>query len=161
MGVNRLRFERSISYPFSAAIEHSETYFHEHTPGVLRVPLQLGPLRVQLKRSVTTGIVVSPDHTDEARLHEALELWIHPLGRLPFPELRALVTVRPHLPPGTHVVLDLSYEPPLGPLGRVLDALAGRRVAAAIGNALLDDLAAHLAARVEKPASVLRADGSA
>ena len=147
MGLNRLRFERSVACPFSAAIEHAESYFRTMTPRLLRVPLRMGPFKLQLKRAIATEVLIAPDETDPARKHEALEVWIRPLGRMPFPELRSRVTVRPQLPPGARLVLDLAYEPPLGLPGRVLDVLAGRRVARAIGNALLADIARHLTAR--------------
>ena len=45
-----------------------------------------------------------------------------------FPAFGATLTVRPS-GKKTEVVLDGSYEPPGGPLGRVFDSIVGRRLA--------------------------------
>ena len=150
-----LRFESRVACPFSAATEFALEYFEQRVPGVLRVPLRLGPLKIQLKRGVNTGVEIYLDRSDPARRHEALEISMRPLGGLPFPEFRSAITVRPFMPPGTLIALDLSYQPPLGVVGRLLDAVVGRLVVAAIGRALLDDLSAYLVARAREFASEL------
>jgi len=150
-----LRFESRVECPFSAATEFAQEYFEQRVPGVLRVPLRFGPLKIQLNRGVSTGVAIYLDHTDPARKHEALAISMRPLGGLPFPEFRSALTVRPFMPPGTLIALELSYQPPLGVAGRLLDAVAGRLVAAAIGRALLDDLSAYLVARAREYASEL------
>ncbi len=153
--MKQLRFESQVACPFSAATEFAQDYFQERVPGVLRVPLRLGPLKIELNRGVSTGVAVFLDRTDPARRHEALEISIRPFNGLPFPEFRSALTVRPFMPPGTLVALELSYQPPLGFVGRLLDAVAGRLVAAAIGRALLDDLSTHLVARAREFAAEL------
>jgi hypothetical protein len=128
-------------------MEYAGDYFRERVPGSIQVPLRIGPIRMGCRRAIATEIAVEVDRSDDARRHDAINLRLHPLGGFPFPELSAFLTARPHWPPGTWFVLDLSYEPPLGSLGRLVDVLAGRHVANAIGHALLDDVAAYLAGR--------------
>ena len=155
--MKRLRFERRIACPFSAAMEYAEDYFHQGATGSLRVPLCLGPLQVQFNRTIATGLIVCPDRTDATREHDALEVWMHPLGSPPFPELHALLTVRPLMPPGALIALELAYQPPFGAIGSLLDVIAGRHVAMAIGRALLDDLCAYLVTRSREFARIAAA----
>jgi hypothetical protein len=143
----RLRFERRARCAFSEAVPYVREFFDEHVAGLLSVPVSFGPIHAKFKRAVEMAVSVGPDRTDYARRHDAIDLAIHPLGPLPFPEIRCFVTLRPFMPPGTLVVLDFAYEPPLGSLGRLLDALAGRHVARAIGLALEHDLCAFVEAR--------------
>lgn len=145
--MKRFRLERQIACQFSEAIDYAEDYFRERTPALLRLPARLGPMQIELKRAVTLGLVIHPDWTDPARKHDALQVWMRPLGWWPFPELQATLTVRPFLPPGTLVVLDIAYEPPLGIAGRLIDRCAAHYAATALGRALLDDVCGYLTAR--------------
>lgn len=63
-----------------------------------------------------------------------------------FPLMKAELSVYPLT--GTETQLDFSgsYEPPLGPLGSVIDAALGRRIAEASVHRLVADLAHHLRA---------------
>jgi hypothetical protein len=144
--MRRLRFERRCACAFSDSISRAEAYLRRNRR-VLRVPVQLGPLNMQLKRTVTVGITVSRDVSDAVRIHDAMHLEVRPLGGLPFPHMRVHLTVRPQIPPGTRLMLELSYTAPLRLVGYVFDWLVGRRVAASIANALLDELCAELSTR--------------
>jgi|GEM_PF-1364800 hypothetical protein len=145
--MKRFRIETQVACPFSAAIDFAKDYFRLRAPGVLRVPLRLGPVDIQFNRTMTARMIVCTDRTDLTRKHEALEIRMHPLGAIPFPEFSSTLTVRPHMPPGTLLALEVSYRPPLGILGSILDAALGRRVALGIARALLGDLASYLAER--------------
>lgn len=142
--VKTLHFECQVACPFSIATECAEEFLDRHEQ--IRVPvLRFGALKIGINRSIATGIVVARDASDNVRWHEALEIWLHPVGMPPFPEIHGLLTVRPFIPPGTRIALDLSYRPPLGVLGRIVDRLALHVVASAIGQALLDDICVYLA----------------
>lgn len=60
-----------------------------------------------------------------------------------FPAFGATLTVRP-TGNDTDLVLEGSYEPPGGVLGRLFDRVVGRRLAARTMDALLDELAQHV-----------------
>jgi hypothetical protein len=145
--MSRLHFESRIACPFSDAIDEAASYFANRRRGALRIPVHVGRLHLRLQRAITTRQSIFPDQSEMGRSHDALELLIHPLGRFPFPDLHALLTVRPCYPPGTKVALDLTYDPPLGIIGRHFDALIGRLVVAAAGRALLADVATFLVDR--------------
>jgi hypothetical protein len=81
------------------------------------------------------------DYTDTVRRQDALEFsWSAPRPWLP--PLQAVLTVRPHAPPGCELQLSIAYAPPFGLLGGIFDALLGKRLAYATASALLDDAAA-------------------
>src|SRR5579875_637709 len=145
--MKRFRIETQVACPFSAAIDFAKDYFRLRAPGVLRVPLRLGPVDIQFNRTMTARMIVCTDRTDLTRKHEALEIRMHPLGAIPFPEFSSTLTVRPHMPPGTLLALEVSYRPPLGILGSILDAALGRRVALGIARALPGARASYLAER--------------
>jgi hypothetical protein len=39
------------------------------------------------------------------RVHDAIELEVHPPGGLPFPEMHVVLTARPQIPPGTRLAV--------------------------------------------------------
>lgn len=148
--MKRLRFDRLRSCAFSDSISRAETYLRRHS-GTLHVPIRLGSLNMRLRRAVTARITVSRDVSDMVRIHDALHLELHPLRGLPFPHMHVHVMVRPQIPPGTRLMLELSYMPPLRPVGHLFDSLVGKHMVAAIANTLLDELCAELSVR--KPGS--------
>lgn len=146
-GHTHQRVEALAACELSAAIGYAEAYLRERLPATIKVPLTIGGLGIELKRAVAVEAAVAADWTDPVRRHPALQLLAQPVGGLPFPALKLLVTVRPHFPPGTCVTLDLSYVPPLGMAGRLFDAIVGHHVARAIARSTLDELCTYLAGR--------------
>ena len=61
-----------------------------------------------------------------------------------FPEMKGTLSV--YALTGTETQLDFegTYEPPLGPLGRGIDAMIGHRVAEASIHRFVTDVAAYL-----------------
>jgi hypothetical protein len=61
-----------------------------------------------------------------------------------FPVMRAVLSVYALSPTVTQLDLEGDYEPPLGPLGRVIDAAIGHRVAEASVHRFIEQVASHL-----------------
>ena len=66
-----------------------------------------------------------------------------------FPFMSAEMTVFPLTSTETQLDFEGEYEPPLGPLGGVIDAAIGHRIAEASVHQFVSDVAAHLAAIIE------------
>jgi hypothetical protein len=67
-----------------------------------------------------------------------------------FPFMRAELSIYPLTATETQLDFLGRYEPPLGKLGAVMDALVGHRVAEASVHRLLQDVAGHLRATLGK-----------
>ena len=74
------------------------------------------------------SVLVVDDYTDSVRRHDALEFRWRPTLTV-FPVGRALLTVRPHAPPGTELQFSVTYQPPFKGFGRLFDAWIGRHIA--------------------------------
>ncbi|HXX67969.1 MAG TPA: hypothetical protein VEK07_12335 [Polyangiaceae bacterium] len=61
-----------------------------------------------------------------------------------FPVMLAEVTARPLSPTETQLDVDGCYWPPLGPIGAIIDAVGGHRIAEATVHRFLTDLAAQI-----------------
>jgi hypothetical protein len=61
-----------------------------------------------------------------------------------FPMMRAVVSLYPLGPTETQLDLEGDYQPPLGPLGRVIDAAIGHRVAEASVHRFIEQVASYL-----------------
>ncbi len=61
-----------------------------------------------------------------------------------FPVMRGELSIYPLTATETQLEFDGHYEPPLGPLGRAVNALIGHRIAEASVHRFLTDVAAHL-----------------
>jgi hypothetical protein len=86
---------------------------HSHPDIVVRSSFDLAA-----RASVSTRVV--DGYTDTVRRHDALEFgWKPPRPWLP--ALQAILTVRPHAPPGSELQLSCTYVPPFGLLGKVFD----------------------------------------
>lgn len=151
--MTRLTLATRVACPFSVAVAYTGAYFSEKAPRFLNLCLRLGLRRFPIHRVVMTA-KVQPDDTDRAREHDALTLLIRPLGIVPFPVFHGLLTVRPHMPPGTQLALELTYEPPLGRLGRLFEVAVGRRIGVAAAQALVGELCAFLEARAREHARI-------
>ena len=63
-----------------------------------------------------------------------------------FPTMRATLSMYPVSPTETKLELDGVYDPPLGPVGDMLDAVAMRDIAVTSVQHFVDDVAAYLCA---------------
>jgi len=61
-----------------------------------------------------------------------------------FPLMRATLAVYPHTPTETQLELYGSYDPPMGPLGDVVNKMIGRRVAEACVHRFIEEIAVYL-----------------
>lgn len=130
--MTRIYAKCEVHCPFSATIEMIERL---HASGTEH---RVGPFS-SIRTRVQCEIAEVPDHTDETRIHDALTLrWTAP-SRIPLPVMRGLITVRPN-GPATQLRMEGTYEPPLGPVGRLLDLLAGRNLAQRTVDRFLDEL---------------------
>ncbi len=68
-----------------------------------------------------------------------------------FPTMRAALDLYPISATETQLDLAGVYDPPLGALGAVLDALIGHRIAEACVHQFIADVAEHLRAELTKP----------
>ena len=113
---------RDIYCPFTSAVPLIERFAHN-------VPLRVGPIAL-IEATVHADVALTNDYTDHTRIHDALVLQWRAHARFPLPRFRGLITVRPH-GPSTRLRVDAEYVPPLGPLGRLFDAVIGRAIARA------------------------------
>ncbi len=127
------RVERTIrrdafaACPFSAAIECAEDYLQR---AVARGRIQ------ELLVPTDVSVRVVEDYTDTVRRHDALEFRWRPRISV-LPSAHALLTVRPHAPPGTELQFSIAYEPPFKGFGRLFDTWIGRHIAWATSGLLL------------------------
>ena len=68
-----------------------------------------------------------------------------------FPLMRAVLRVYALTARETQLDLEGRYQPPLGPLGKVIDAVLGRRIAEASVHQFLTDVAAYLRRTLPAP----------
>ena len=73
--------------------------------------------------------------------------WIAVGAEMLFPRLNADLIVSHAGPDQTRIIMDGTYQPPLGPLGRVVDRVLLRRVAESTVKTWVDRLAESIAAR--------------
>jgi hypothetical protein len=118
--------------PFSATIELIERL---HRSGAVHT---VGPFS-GLHTCVHCELAQTRDYTDRTRIHEALVLRWKVHAPVPVPVLRGMITVRPE-GPATEIRMHAKYRPPLGFVGRIFDAVAGRWLAQRTVDRFLDDV---------------------
>jgi hypothetical protein len=134
--------EAIAACPFSMAEEYAkdflrdaEGHVHDDDVGARWLPRRLRP-RVDLTFNVQTDVA------ERGRVHNELRLrWRRPSALLP--DFRGVVRFR-IAGSETAVIVTGQYTPPLGAFGRVVDTLAGTRIA----RSTLLDLASRIAAQL-------------
>ena len=134
-----VRATRFVNCPFSGVIEFAEEALRE------RESITLSPA-APFKQRVALATEAAEDISDRVRRHDALLIAWKPAIAFLFPDFRGAVTVRP-MGHGAWLRIQGSYEPPLGAIGRVFDALFGRYVAHLTLAHLLDDVARDVECR--------------
>jgi hypothetical protein len=127
---------------FRAATTAASARAHD-VASALRV--RIGGIEIQ------KDIVIAVDHTEEqpdAALGTPVTTialgWEAAQAPRLFPLMRAELKIYALTATETQLDLEGRYEPPLGPLGKVLDAVVGRRIAEASVHQFLQDIAAYL-----------------
>lgn len=136
--MTKVRATRFVDCPFSAVIEFAEESLRRRPDIRLAAAPALGE-----HANVTARL--TDDTTDFSRKHEALLLAWQPRHAI-FPRFEGALTVRPKRG-GAWMRLRGTYEPPLGRLGGVFDALFGRAIARLTLRMLLREIGADVERR--------------
>jgi hypothetical protein len=102
---------------------------------------RVGPSQGSIAKEIRLEIGVSDVH--RAGVVYPMS-WTATGAELLFPRLDADLTLSHAGPDATRIALDGTYEPPLGPFGRVVDRILLRRVAESTVKAWIDRLAAAI-----------------
>jgi hypothetical protein len=136
--MSALREEIYVNCPVSLARRHLSAFFSEHTRLALRVPLGIPGLKTGLlmRRDVSATIkqvqAVSDAFEDFSVNWEAI-------GGGPFPRFAGKIEVQGDEDYDSfRLVLQGTYDPPLGVAGEAFDALVGRWIAIATARDLLE-----------------------
>jgi hypothetical protein len=148
--LSRVTAQRVARCPFSVAFEYAAGFFREAADrgAAVGVPLRalVPTLGGHLHAPVRIETMRRPDDAEPGRAHDAFEVsWT--AGTHFFPDFRGTLRLRIASVDETLLTLDGEYRPPLGALGRVFDALIGRRIARATMRDLLDRLAVAMETR--------------
>jgi hypothetical protein len=131
--------------PFSIAAEYAQEYLRNAEAGgaesLVRVPWF--PSVPALAHRVRMSFGLHADVTEPGRRHEEIRLKWSSGSRL-LPNFRGSVYFRIEAP-RTRILIDGSYDAPLGVLGRCFDSAIGQRIA----RASLQDLGERLATYLE------------
>jgi hypothetical protein len=146
MTTTHIHAEELAGCPFSIAEEYAAEYLRRAerggTEAVLHVPLGGFP---GLGKTVSFGFGIRENTEEHGRSHNELALqWMAGTPLLPnfSGTLRFRIAAG-----GTRIVLDGSYAPPGGALGRIFHAVLGRRIALKTCQDLLRRIAADLTER--------------
>jgi hypothetical protein len=114
---------------------------------MLNVPFSsLGiPSSFGIEREVEVDFVPFRGHKGERLLHDELKMRWTPIGGGPLPTFNGSLKMHPE-GGKTELVLAGEYEPPMGKMGEVFDAVIGKRIAEATAQALLHQLKENIEA---------------
>ncbi len=128
-----VRVRRLVDCPFSAAMPLALEVVTSKVRAIVEG-------RDRWLRWIEIEALCVDDAADSVRAHEALAFRWQP--KLHFlPTAQALLTARPHAPPGARLQLRCAYLPPYGRVGRLGDATLGRFVAALAAKVVLFGIA--------------------
>ena len=134
-----------VSCPFGKAPSYLNYYLDELAKSsgaagaVLRLSVPLAEFGIPSNLSVSRDVVAQFEPPDEKvyGLARTPVRW-KPEGGGPFPDFSGVITVEQDERYGScALVLEGSYEPPLGAVGEVFDAAMGRRIAKRTARELL------------------------
>ena len=139
--------------PFSIAEEYASDYFRSaesgHDEAEIRVPVRFLP--TVIRRRVELRFGIHSDGTEPGRAHDEIRVrWSS--GTWLLPAFHGTVRLRIS-GLGTRVLVEGSYHPPFGIIGRLFDYLVGTQIA----RASVSDLAHRVAVYLEERESVWRA----
>lgn len=139
--------ETSSRCPFAIAEEYAIAYLRAAERGERQAVLRasLAPSLPVLSRKVWLSFSLATDVEESGRRHDEIRVRWDAQSRL-YPDFRGTVRFRIESAATTRVVIDGTYEPPFGIIGRLFDALVGRRLA----QATMHDLASRLGRELEE-----------
>ena len=143
-----VRAERVADCPFSIAADYAADFLKRDADEGGRLTVHLGVLR----RRVTFSFGVHYDVDNGARGQDEFHFAWSARSRW-LPDLVGVLQFGIASYKETRVVLAGTYEPPLGPLGWILDTVVGHRLAEATAN----DFVARVAAALEAEERAFRA----
>jgi hypothetical protein len=128
-----------VECPLEQAADFLATRFER--PGTSAMTIQVPLADVSLAREVAVSFTPHPERSR----YRMMNLSWAPKGGGPYPTFAGTLTFEPAAAE-TNLVLDGTYEPPGGIVGKAFDAVVGRRIAAAAVRALLETLKTGLEA---------------
>lgn len=134
-----VRAERIADCPFSIAAEYAANFLKRDTGEPNRFTAHLGVL----ERRVALTFGVHYDVGDGARGHNEIHFAWSARSRW-LPNFTGVLRLAIASYRETQIVLAGTYEPPLGPLGWLFDAVLGRRLAAATASDFIERVARAL-----------------
>jgi hypothetical protein len=139
--------------PFSIAEEYASDYFRNaasgHPEAEIRVPIRFLP--TVIRRRVEFRFGIHSDGTEPGRAHEEIRVrWSS--GTWLLPAFHGTVRLRIS-GLGTRVLVEGSYHPPFGVIGRLFDDVVGTHIA----RASVSDLAHRVALYLEEREKIWRA----
>ncbi len=146
MPTTSIHVERTCMCPFSIAGEYAVQYLKRIGSGGQQSPVRL-PLSIlypTLGRKANMSFELGIDRAESGRLHDEIRL-CRKGGSTVFPSFRGTIRFRID-GTRTRVLIDESYEPPLGGLGILFDRAIGQRIAVR----MLGDLAGRLSSDLER-----------
>jgi hypothetical protein len=141
--VSRVTVQRVVACPFSEAHDYAEEFLREAERGVaVHVPLRdlIPHLNGKIRQPVRLVFASHPDEIEAGRLHDAIVVEWHASTKL-FPRFHGTLRLRIASVDSTRLTLEGAYRAPFGVLGRIFDAIVGRRIARATMREFLDRLA--------------------
>ena len=135
-----------VDAPYSVTLDSLERRVRGHHGRFhLVVPFRdLGlPGPLGLEREVSVEFLSVRGLKGQKQLYDEMNLRWEPVGGGPYPHFEGQFKLRPL---GTHTELTLhgAYDPPLGVIGDVFDAVIGQKIAQATGRVLLAELKKNL-----------------
>ena len=107
--------------------------------------IDMGGIRIEADIRVLVKNVEVKDH--EVMSRPATQLYLEwEAARMPrlFPIMKADLSIYPITATETQLDFNGLYEPPLGPLGKAVNAIIGHRIAEASVHRFVSDVAGHL-----------------
>lgn len=102
-----------------------------------------GPLEVGAHIKIEV-LSITESHANNRPATKLALTWKAATGSALFPTMRATLSMYPLSPTETQLELDGIYDPPLGPVGDMIDAIAMRDIAETSVQHFIDDVAAYL-----------------
>jgi hypothetical protein len=134
--------------PISIALEYVSDYLRHAEDGGSQAIVHASVRLLQrslgtLSRRVDLSFSTHADEGERGRAHDEIHVQWSAHSRL-LPDFRGVIQFRTH-ERGTDILVDGSYHPPFGALGRAFDDWQGRKIA----QTTVNDLATRLASYME------------
>lgn len=118
------------------------------------VALRVDIAGLEVAKDVVVEVTGTQEGTAGSRQNPAMRIamrWQAADAPRLFPVMNGELSLYPLTATETQLDFDGHYEPPLGPLGRAMDALVGHRIAEACVHRFVTDVAVHLRRTIGAP----------